>query len=256
MHRTEVRPVSATDRRLAAVEDEPAPDELGRVTLAHLRRAEAMCRRRLAREHAGLRGRWSPAPRFAVANRLVEDARVAHAELRAARTTDFPSPSDLFPEQQRVYRAAADGYVALFGARPARAVTVDEWETELPDLEVRLVGSLGLALETADGSAELRSIRIGIAGNQPLIDDIARRVLVVRSAAWVGARALRLVVVDLLAGEMVEEDLDVASALPEALDWVAERVAVVKARVVDPVPKAGADCRGCPYVAGCRAHDA
>jgi hypothetical protein len=230
-------------------------DELPRVTLAHLRGAETMCRRRLAREHAGLRGRWNPSPRYAVGNRIVEDARVAHAELRAPRAQDFPSPSDLFPEQQLVYRAAALGYVALFGARPARAVTVDAWETELPELEVRLVSSLGLALETADGSPELRSLRLGVAGNRPLIDDGERRVLVVRSAAWVGARPLRLVVADLLAGAIVEEELDVAAALPEALEWVTTRVAVVRARAADSVPKAGADCRGCPFVPGCRAHE-
>ncbi|HEY5015013.1 MAG TPA: hypothetical protein VIK61_20170 [Acidimicrobiia bacterium] len=231
-------------------------DELARVTLAHLRRAEAMCRRRLAREHAGLHGNWSPPARFAVANRLVEDARVAHAELRAPLATDFPSPSDLVPEQQLLYRAAAGGYVALFAQRPARAVVVDAWETELADLEVRLVGSLGLALETADGSPELRSLRLGVAGNRPLIDDAERRVLVVRSATWVGERPLRIVVVDLLEGAVVETEIDVAAAHPEALEWVAARVAVVRARAASPIAKAGADCRGCPFVPGCPAHAA
>ena len=67
-----------------------------------------------------------------------------------------------------------------------------------------------------------------MAGNRPLIDDAERRVLVVRSAAWVGARPLRLVVVDLLAGAVVEEELDVAAALPEALEWITDRVAVVR----------------------------
>lgn len=244
--------MSVTARRLGFVDDD---DELGRVTLGHLRGADDMCRRKLAREHAGLRGRWNPSPRYAVSNRLVEDARVAHAELRVARGSDFPSPNDLLPEQQRVYRAAAGGYVAFFAARPARAVTVDAWETELPDLAVRLVGPLGLALETADGSPELRTLRLGVAGSRPLIDDTERRVIVVRSAAWVGAQPLRLVVVDLLAGELVEEQLDVAAALPEALDWVAARVAVVKERAVDPVPKAGSDCRGCGFIPGCRAHE-
>jgi hypothetical protein len=228
-------------------------DELGRVTLSHLRRAEATCRRRLAREHLGLRGNWNPPARFAVANRLVEDARVAHAELRAPQLTDFPSPHDLVPEQQRLYRAAAGGYVALFGARPARAVTVDAWETELPDLGVRLVGSLGLALETGGGAPELRSLRLA-ADNPRLVDDAERRLVVIRSAAWVGARTLRVVVVDLLAGAIVEEELDVSAALPEALDWIEARVAVIRERASDPVPKAGADCRGCPFVPGCRAH--
>jgi hypothetical protein len=237
-------------------EDTAADDELPRVTLAHLRRADAMCRRRLAREHAGLRGSWSPSPRFAVQNRLVEDARVAHAELRAPRITDFPSPSDLVREQQQVYEAAARGYVALFAQRPARAVEVDAWETELPDLGVRVVGSLGLALETADGSPEVRYLRLGVAGNRTLIDDIERRLVVMRSATWVGARPLRLVVVDLLEGEVVDERLDVAAVLPQALDWLETRLGVVRERAADPIPKAGADCRGCAYVPGCRAHEA
>jgi hypothetical protein len=230
-------------------------EELERVTLSHLRRAETMCRRRLAREHAGLRGRWNPSPRFAVSNRLVEDARLAHTELRVARATDFPSPTDLAPEQQRVYRAAAGGYIALFESRPARAVTVDAWETELTELQVRLVGSLGLALETADGSPEMRSLRLGVAGNRHLIDDAERRVLVVRSAAWVADRPLRIVIVDLLAGEIVEEEIDVAAHLADAMEWVESRLAVVRERAADPVPKAGADCRGCPFVPGCRAHE-
>jgi hypothetical protein len=231
-------------------------DELGRVTLAHLRGAEAMCRRRLAREHQGLHGNWSPPARFAVNNRLVEDARVAHAELRCPLPVDFPSPRDLLPEQQLLYRAAAHGYVALFSNRAARAVEVDAWETELADLAVRVVGSLGLALEAADGSPELRKLQLGVAGSRPMIDDAERRVMVVRSSAWVGERPLRLVVADLLEGEVVEQEIDVAAALPEALEWVEARVAVVRERAADPVAKAGADCRGCPFVPGCRAHAA
>jgi hypothetical protein len=229
-------------------------EELGRVTLGHLRRAEAMCRRRLAREHLGLKGMRNASARFAVANRILEDARLAHAELCAPRATDFPSPRELLPEQQRLYRAATGGYATLFAARPGRAVTVDEWETELPELEVRLVRPLGLALETAGGGLELRSLQLGVAGKRHLVDDAERRAIVVRASAWVGARPLRLVLVDLLAGAVVEEELDVAAALPEALEWIASRVAVIKERASDPVPKVGSDCRGCPFVPGCRAH--
>lgn len=231
-------------------------DELERVTLSHLRRAETMCRRRLAREHAGLRSMFYPSARFAVGNRITEDARVAHTELRTARAADFPTPTDLVPEQQQVYRAAAAGYVAFFADRPARAVTVDPWETVLDGLDVRLVSSLGLALERADGSPEVRFLRIGVAGNRPLIDDAERRTIAVRSAPWVGPRPLHVVIADLLAGALVEETLDVAAELPEARAWVEARVAVVRERAADPVAKAGADCRGCPFVPGCQAHPA
>jgi hypothetical protein len=87
-----------------------------------------------------------------------------------------------------------------------------------------------------------------------MVDDAERRTIVVRSAAWVGSRVLRLVMVDLLAGEVVEDELDVAAALPEALEWLEARVRVIKERAADPVAKVGADCRGCPFVPGCRAH--
>ena len=235
--------------------DPNGPDEeLPRVTLAHLRRADTMCRRRLERDLAGLRGHRGPSARYAVSNRLVEDARVAHTELRSARPGDFPTPGDLVPEQQRVYRAAAAGYVALFADRPVRAVTVDPWESELDGLGMRLVASLGLALERADESPELRFLRVGVAGNRPMIDDAERRAIVVRSAEWVGGRELRLVVVDLLAGEIVEETIAVAHALTDARAWVDTRVAIVRERVADPIAKAGADCRGCPFVPGCPAH--
>jgi hypothetical protein len=229
-------------------------DELPRVTLTHLRRAETMCRRRLERDLAGVRGHRGPSARFAVNNRITEDARVAHTELRAAHVSDFPPPTDLVLEQQRVYRAAAEGYVALFADRPARAVAVDPWEAELADVGMRLVSPLGLALERADGTPEIRSLRIGVAGNRPLIDDADRRALVVRAAAWVGERPLRLVAVDLLAGALVEDVLDVAGALSDARAWIDDRIALVRERAADPTPKAGDDCRGCPFVPGCKAH--
>jgi hypothetical protein len=65
---------------------------------------------------------------------------------------------------------------------------------------------------------------------------------------------LRVVTVDLLAGAVVEDVLDVAGALADARAWIDDRVALVRERVTDPTPKAGEDCRGCPFVPGCKAH--
>jgi len=228
-------------------------DDLPRVTLTHLRRAETMCPRRLAREHAGLKGMYSASPGFAVGNRLTEDARVAHTELRAARPSDFPTPTDLVPEQQRVYRAAAAGYLALFADRPVRAVEIDPWETTL-DGEVRLVTSLGLALRRGDGTPELRLLRIGVAGRRALIDDAERRSIALRAAPWVAERPLVVFVADLLAGEVVAEELDVAGALPEARAWLDARIALIRERADDGNPRVGADCRACAFVPGCTAH--
>jgi hypothetical protein len=87
-----------------------------------------------------------------------------------------------------------------------------------------------------------------------MVDDADRRAIVVRSAPWVGGRRLALVVVDLLAAAIVEDTIDVEGELTDARAWVDARVAVVRERVADPEPKAGADCRGCAFVNGCKAH--
>ena len=187
-------------------------------------------------------------------NRITEDARVAHTELRAARVSDFPTPTDLISEQQRVYRAAAAGYVALFADRPARAVEIDPWEAELDGLDLRLVSPLGLALELADGSPEIRTLKIGVAGNRPLIDDADRRALVVArrrvgghaSAAARDRRPAR--------GRGRRGRPRRRGRAARRARWIEQRVALVRERAADPVPKAGDDCRGCPFVPGCKAH--
>ena len=225
---------------------------------AHLRRAEAMCRRRLAREHAGLRGSWNPPARFAVSNRLVEDARVAHAELRAARADRFPGARPI----------CSPSSSSSTGPRPAATWPSSPPARRAPSPSTRgrpssptstsgSSGSLGLALETADGAPELRSLRLGVAGNRPLIDDAERRVIVVRSAAWVGDRPLR------------RRRRRPARGRGRRGGARRRRRAARGARVgrgagrgrhasAPPTrsPKAGSDCRGCPFVPGCQAHAA
>jgi hypothetical protein len=47
-------------------------------------------------------------------------------------------------------------------------------------------------------------------------------------------------------------DLDGERARAEA--WIAERVARVLELAADARPRAGRDCQGCAYIAGCTAH--
>jgi hypothetical protein len=47
------------------------------------------------------------------------------------------------------------------------------------------------------------------------------------------------------------ETPDLASERAEAASWVSERVAIVKQLAADGRSRAGADCGGCPFIAGC-----
>lgn len=213
-----------------------------------------MCRRRLAHELADQRGNAPGNARFAVSNRFSADARLAHTDLAPPDPRAFVEPTELLPEQVRAYRAAVAGYLALFGDEVARAVDLG-FETVVADLEIRLVGDVGLALETP-GGCELRVLRLGERGfGQSLLDDVDLRFATMRAAAWTGTGAtLRIVVADVLNVERAEFVVDVDAQLDDARAWVAERVKVIRDLTVDAQPKAGRDCLGCRFVAGCRAH--
>jgi hypothetical protein len=228
-----------------------AGDVAAKVTAMHLRRAERMCARRLALDQQDQRGNRSATRRFEVANRLVADARLAHTEGGPPDPRAFVVPRDLFPEQQRVYEAGARGYLACFGGASARLVEHDAWSTDVPGLGARLVGDVGIALET-DGGHELRVLRLG-RGARPGIDEVDVRVALLRSEAW-ATGSLSLVVADVLAATAHRVSLDVAAQLPEARAWLAERIGVLRDRTRDARPTVGADCQGCPFVAGCPPH--
>jgi hypothetical protein len=238
----------------------PVADELAKITPRHLRQADEMCRRRLAHELADQRGNAPGNARFAVSNRFSADARLAHTEFAPPDPRAFVEPSELLPEQVRAYRAAVAGYLALFDDEVARAVDLG-FETVVADLEVRLGGDVGLALETPAG-CELRVLRLGERGfGQSLLDDVDLRFATMRAAAWTGAgtgtgtgTTLRIVVADVLNVERAEFVVDVDAQLDDARAWVAERVKVIRDLTVDAPPKPGRDCLGCRFVAGCRAH--
>ncbi len=213
-----------------------------------------MCRRRLAKELDDQRGNARGSARFAVSNRLQADARLAHTEFAPPDPQAFVVPAELLPEQQRVYRAGVAGYLALFGDEPARAIDT-RFDTTLDHLGVRLVGDVGLALET-DGGYELRVLRLGERGfSQTLLDDLDLRFVLLRAAEWAAERGpLRVVAADVL--QVARADFVVAfgDALDEARAWAQERVAAIRAYADDPRPRAGRDCLGCAFVAGCGAH--
>ena len=233
-----------------------AIDELPKVTAAFLRRVEEMCPRRVSFEYENRRGNRTASARWRVSNQLVEHARLAHIELGPPAPAAFTPLPDLRPEERRVYDAAVRWYFQLFGDRAVRSVDVDEWETPIPDLDVRLVGRAGLAVEDADGAAELRLL--GVGGSVPDARDplaaIDARFALLRTADWLTGRPVRLVHADLLFGTFVEHVVDADAALDELRSWLCERVDAVRARIARPQPRPGLECGRCRFVAGCSAH--
>ena len=217
-----------------------------------LRRADDMCRRRLKHEHTGDKRSANAAAsaRFAVSNRISADARLAHAELTPPRAEAFVDPRDLEPEQRALYRAAVQGYLDEFGDRPGRAVDLG-WQTHLDDSNVDLVGDPGIALDLPDGRRELRVLSFGgrVRGGG-LLDAINRRVVLVRTAEW-APEQLTIVAADLIERQVDRITPDLADERAEALAWINERVAVVQQLAADGRSRAGADCSGCPFIAGC-----
>jgi hypothetical protein len=225
-------------------------EELDRVTVSMLRNADDRCPRRL--QHELTSGRKLSAlseAGFDVTNRVVADITTWH---RGQVDGDpeqvaFPDPHDLEPEQRAFYRALVRGYLALFP--PVDAEIGDcGWSTELPDLDVRLVGPIGIPLVHADGTHQLRALRAGRGAT--LLDDVDIRFALLRAAEW-SRDALQLVAFDPLELQSVEYDIDVAARLEDAQEWLAARVALIRARGDKNRTRAGADCRFCTCIPGC-----
>jgi hypothetical protein len=234
-------------------------DDLPKVTLAYLRRVEELCPRRVAFEYQNRRGNRPAPARWRVANQLTEHARLAHIELGLPSPEAFTPLPNLLPEERHVYDAAAGWYMQLFGDRAVRCVddeALDEWETAVPELGIRLVGRAGLPLEDADGRAELRLLRLG--GPAPdAADPMASadvRFALLRHAPWLSGRSVRLVHADLLYGGLVEHEVDTDAALSDVGPWLLERVDALHERIAQPLPRPGLECGRCRFVAGCNAH--
>jgi hypothetical protein len=229
-------------------------EDLPRVTAGLLRAADAMCSRRLHREHQGTRGNRRGDTRFRVANQLLDDARLSHVDPAPPTPGHFRPATDLLPEQQRVYEAAARWYVQLFAADAVRSVEV-EFETPVDALGIRLVGPVGLPVEHGSGARELRILRLGQGPvpTEPLATPEVR-FAILRLEEWLAGAPVRLVVADLIRGEMIEQLVDVDAVLPDLGAWLGERVATIRARTVDPRAVAGIECGWCPFIAGCGAH--
>lgn len=229
-------------------------DELPRISPRHLRLADEMCRRRLAREvHSGKRNvNKTGDMRFAVSNRIEADARLAQAEPGVPRPEAFVEPRDLEPEQHALYRAAARGYLDAFGQQSAVVVDLG-YRTALPELGVELSSGLGIAAELDDGGRELRKVLVGSRRDSLLLDPVDVRIMLARTEEWAAVQ-LDIVAVDVIDQRMIRHEPDLETDRVEAHAWIAERVERVLELASDPRPRAGRDCQGCAFISGCASH--
>ncbi|MFZ4584631.1 MAG: hypothetical protein ACOYNI_05320 [Acidimicrobiia bacterium] len=218
-------------------------DELPKVTMRLLRAAAAGCPRRLMLSYDNMRGQRGSKFRNRAEDRVREDARLAHATMRAPTLADFPVATDLLPEEQALHAAAARAYVALFGDHPAVTAEYDEWATVRADLGFRLLGPLGLVVELADGTQEIRRLRFG---RSDAPDDVELRFC----AARLSRSDVRIVTADLV---NVTRHETTASIDPFENDaWMKEQVRVATNRGAEPTITE--ECAYCEYITDCKAH--
>jgi len=172
-----------------------------------------------------------------------EDARLAHSTLRAPSAADFPEANGLTVEERALHRAAGRAYVALFGDTPAIARDIDPWTTPRADLGFHLVGPLGLVIELADGSQEIRRLRFGRA-DAP--DEVELRFL----AARLGRSDVHVVTADLV--NVTRHQTDASIDPFENDDWMRTRVELAVGR--GRMPTVGDDCTYCEFITDCEAH--
>ncbi|HET9728817.1 MAG TPA: hypothetical protein VFR41_05315 [Acidimicrobiia bacterium] len=226
-------------------------DDLTRITPTQLRRADdpLACRRKLALE---LRGRYANAnanARFEAMNRVEGDARLAQAEAGPVRSEAFVDPAELEHEQRALYHAAVAGYRTLFGSTDGRIVDF-EWRAELSELGAVVTAKRELAFEADDGRREIRRLRVGA---RNLLDDVDVQVALLITDTWARDQ-LDIVAADLIDLRVVKSSPMLPERRDEAREWIADRIATLRAHAADGRARAGGDCLGCPFVAGCEAH--
>ena len=107
-----------------------------------------------------------------------------------------------------------------------------------------------LALEYKKIPYELRVLSFGTRARGPALDAVNRRVALVRTAEW-APEQLTIVAADLIDCDVTRDTPDLESERAEAFTWITERSALVKELAADGRARAGSDCAGCPFIAGC-----
>ncbi len=210
------------------------------------------CAERLRRRLAGDQGRFVANPRFQIMTRLRGDISLAHSELRRPTPKDFPDPEDLFEEERAVYRAAANGYLALFGTTNARTIDVDRFK-DFPEFGVQLRANPGIVVELADHSIQVRSLRAAARTPTVRINDVYALALLLHE--HFAETPIELVATDLLALELDSQRLVLDDFIEPAMAWLASRLAVIRAAAQIGGLQTGVECNDCPFVWKCPAFE-
>ena len=215
-----------------------------------------MCRRRLAQRARGRQAAREPAGRRAL--RGLEPARSPTPGSRTP-TPDRPrprrssSPPSSSPSSARLYRAAAQGYLADVRrpARPARRPRLAD--RARPSSASTSSAILGLALELPDGAPRAARPEARRPAHRRAAARPGRAARRARPHRGVGARrSSRSSPPTSSSRRSIAYTPDLAAERAEAHAWIAERVAA-RAGSSRPTaaPRPGADCHGCAFIAGC-----
>ncbi|HEY1738376.1 MAG TPA: hypothetical protein VGI86_06690 [Acidimicrobiia bacterium] len=215
---------------------------VGAYTLAQ----EPQCGERARRLLDGARPMNMAKTRRRLSQRLRGDAALAHSERRKPNIRDFPTPNDLSTEEQAVYRAAAAGYLALFGDTSAIVLDLPRRLT-LDESGIELAANPGLCVETDEGS-ELRVLAIN--GTEPRIAPSALHAAAMLAPS--DALPIRVVAADLLSLETTESRIT-GGEVEAAWNWATERAAAWRAATDRPTFNHDG-CRTCEFVWGCPTH--
>ena len=225
-------------------------DELATLTSWDLR-DRPMCGEQLRRRLDGVTGQYIVTQRFQVASRLFGDIALAHSELRCATTADFPTPNELFAEQQHVYRAAANGYLALFGS--VEAVALDPPRSRsFPEHGIEFRAPKPLVVELADGATQIRTLQLR--SGVPTLNDATIMSFALVWHDTFTASSIEYVVADLLALEVRTAMIDLSELRERAESWFEERLEHVRSVAAESRPVTGADCADCRYIWNCPPH--
>ena len=229
---------------------------LPKVTPYLLRRADTMCRRRLAEEVEGGTRADDPVNRARMREAFLARAADVHAELRAPSASDFDGiGAELEVEERAVLAQAGRWYTQMFGTRPVRLHDhgLDQ-PSESRARELRVGGWVDLTLVDGNGTKELRQLDLWC-GRVPAdaLELEAVRFAVLRLSRWFGDEPLRVVWADLVRGN--ERETTVRSGdVDELRAWFDTRVEGVRDAMARPDATNGADCGQCNVVAGCPEH--
>ncbi|HUV10644.1 MAG TPA: PD-(D/E)XK nuclease family protein [Acidimicrobiia bacterium] len=233
------------------MDDAPLP----RVTPSLLRDAPELCPRRVALDFADEGGARDPVSRARLRGPFLDAARAAHGEGGRMRREAFVVPTDLEPEEQRVFAQAVGWYEQLFGAH--------EVETYLHDCEspterrgIRVGGWVDLTVVRTDGTKELRQLDLW-AGRVPSEDPLELPsvwLAVLRLRPWIGDGDLVVTWADLVRGLTRTRVVRLGAEIDGLRDRFDSSLRALRDRADADAARPGTGCAQCKHIGKCPAH--